>query len=1047
MKKITLILVLMCTSFSVSAWDAGGGVIYNSTIVADQKIALGILPQGHMGSRSPNIAANASVTGIVFKFTGGVAQGHTSGWRDATTPGCRCEGWGAGGKDTFGSNFHGRANISSGGISNITVKSFVKEATSLVSTVWINNSRGDPVLEVIHRFGPAAIEPDTLFQGLVTITNIGSSTIEDVRYTRAMDWDIPPTEYSELVTIVGVASSVASATTPKVHDSGNNGFMVPNPFSGHVGANRKKDVHQAGPSDHGFVSTFKLGDLICGEAHTFMIYYGAAVDAATVKAAFISEDVPLYSIGEPNNKALKASASGRTTSTVAYGFGFKGVSGSAIAPSLPVKTAILPGGVDTVESIVQTYAPPAIFGRNLFQAVFKYKQDKQWEGDILKYQLNTDGSLMTDIAPVKALTILKARLTAATLSKSYIEGGRSIWTVGNDINCPGGTFAKPANNNNFVLGNVSKLQKLLYNCGGSAAQAQNLIKFVRGYDVHREDAANVNSPRNSLLGDTFHSEIVYVGAPRGGYSDDASNFGKSEAYHRYLKDYATFSGAHKLRRPQIYVGANDGMLHAFDENLHERWAFIPPPVLTKLQGMLGVVGGSAGTGKSNSMFSVDGPIMVKDVYIEATDTWKTVLLGGLGYGGKGYYALDITDADKPKHMFSFENDDTNKKVIYWDASGNKSSYPYLSAPTHIDYQKLGDTWSRPIIMLLPYKVGGEVEKQRWVAAFGGGYGGGASSGFGPYVFVIDFEPKTGVTPVSTGGHILSSIKVTDDASSTIPNGVTAHLSAVTADATSLANYYGGVAYFTDLQGQLWKYNLSKTSLDTANTDLFSLDKAFRAEGTLYNDRFGFNQVATTVVKDGFGNSNIFNYFGTGDQSRIQRRISTINNRIYGIKDSDFPSVGLATSVANRDVSTALNIDAVECSITDTMNWYSNVWSKTDLAPSKDSDYQKVIGRAGLYKKSLFFSVYRPADAACPRTGKSEIVELSDGCGAVTHHPVGSGLVTSPVIDNRGNIYAGVSNLPVGKEIGGSGIDNIAKIGTATEGLGGVDIKSWKEIIY
>jgi type IV pilus assembly protein PilY1 len=492
------------------------------------------------------------------------------------------------------------------------------------------------------------------------------------------------------------------------------------------------------------------------------------------------------------------------------------------------------------------------------------------------------------------------------------------------------------------------------------------------------------------------------------------------------------------------------MLHAFDEDLNERWAFVPPSVTSKLRDMLGEVSSTRGRGKSNSVFNVDGPIAVKDIYIHATKEWKTVLVGGLGYGGKSYYVLDITDPDDPQHMFTISNNDTNKTVNYWAADGTKSSYPYLSAPEHIDYQKLGDTWSRPSIMLLPYQSTDGKIKQRWTMVFGGGYGGGASSGFGPYVFVLDFEPDTTLSPNTSGGQIISAIPIPSDPSSDIPNGATAHMSVVTSDGTALANYYGGIAYFTDLQGQLWKYNLSKATLDEDNDNLFELNLAHRAEGTLANDRFGFNQVATTIVQDDSGASSLFNYFGTGNLSRIQGRDSTINNRIFGIRDIDFPNNGLTLTGTAKNAATSQNIDDPDCVTDITQNWHSNTYAKSTLSPSPGAatnDWTKVIGRAGLYNKSIFFSIYRPEDLACPLTGTSQIIEISDGCGGVSQYNVGEGLITAPVIDNRGNIYVGVSNLADGTKIGGDGRDNITRIGDVEESLEGSDWKAWQEITY
>ena len=1046
-------MMFLLTPIGVIGFEESA-IIYNSTTVEEQQIALGIRKEGQMGARLGNIAENAPDTGIAYKFDGSLSQGSKSGWQDATTPGCLCEGWGAGFVDRVGRQSHGRANESRGGVQNIEVKSFVSDETSITSTVWIKDSEGQAVLEVTHRFGPAAKAPGALFQALVTMTNISGDSLQDVRYNRTMDWDVPPTEFNEYVTIKGAAASAASPNTPKILYSGDNGFMTPDPFSssGSYGSYRNKDVDRGGPTDHGFTATFKLGELLCGEAHTFMIYYGAAADRPTMEAAFVTEDVPLYSIGESANRDRY----GRRVdpSDVSYGFGFKGLSGSAIAPSLPTKTAILPGGIETDEDIVQTYASSVLYGKSLYQAIFKFRKDKQWEGDILKYSLDDDGSISTS-PPGSANSKLQKALLQARLESDtpYEDGGRSIWTVGNDPDC-GGLLTKPSNNNNFIKVNTDQLEQFLFNCEEQPGDnAMMLVRFVRGADIHNEDSLGGEGwqrPRIGLLGDTFHSEMVFVGPPRAGYSSDVTGFGKSESYFRYVNGYGLFSEANQSRRPQLYVGANDGMLHAFDEDLNERWAFVPPSVLPKLREMLGVVGLSAGDGKSNSVFNVDGPIAVKDIYIHATKEWKTVLVGGLGYGGKSYYVLDITDPDDPQHMFTISNNDANKTVNYWAADGTKSSYPYLSAPEHIDYQKLGDTWSRPSIMLLPYKSTDGKIKQRWTMVFGGGYGGGASSGFGPYVFVLDFEPDTTLSPNTSGGKIISAVPITPDPSSDIPNGATAHMSVITSDGTALANYYGGIAYFTDQQGQLWKYNLSKTSLDEDNDNLFELNLAYRAEGTLANDRFGYNQVATTIVQDDSGASSLINYFGTGNLSRIQGRDSTINNRIFGIRDIDFPNNGLTLTGTAKNAATSQNIDDPDCVTDITQNWHSNTYAKSTLSPSPGAatnDWTKVIGRAGLYNKSIFFSIYRPEDLACPLTGTSQIIEISDGCGGVSQYNVGEGLITAPVIDNRGNIYVGVSNLADGTKIGGDGRDNITRIGDVEESLEGSDWKAWQEITY
>ncbi len=89
---------------------------------------------------------------------------------------------------------------------------------------------------------------------------------------------------------------------------------------------------------------------------------------------------------------------------------------------------------------------------------------------------------------------------------------------------------------------------------------------------------------------------------------------------------------------------NDGMLHAFDSKTGaELWGFVPPTMLNSLRDMDSVKANS-----SHSIYGVDGSPVVKDIYYDSK--WRTVLLAGMGRGGKGYFALDVTDPDAPSFL-------------------------------------------------------------------------------------------------------------------------------------------------------------------------------------------------------------------------------------------------------------------------------------------------------------------------------------------------------------------------------------------------------------
>jgi len=112
--------------------------------------------------------------------------------------------------------------------------------------------------------------------------------------------------------------------------------------------------------------------------------------------------------------------------------------------------------------------------------------------------------------------------------------------------------------------------------------------------------------------------------------------------------YATFVGSNAGREGTVYVGANDGMLHAFDAQTgQERWAYVPRMLHGELYKL------ADANYAQNHRFYVNGVITVGDAY-DGSD-WRTVLIAGLGGGGKGYFALDVTDPDDPQVLWEYTN--------------------------------------------------------------------------------------------------------------------------------------------------------------------------------------------------------------------------------------------------------------------------------------------------------------------------------------------------------------------------------------------------------
>lgn len=293
-------VAFLCLSTQAQA----GTVIYNTGNAATATVALGVNDDGSLNTQ-PNITSNAGATGLATKFADG-------SWRDATAPGCLCEGWGVSVNNTTS----GYANISSdGGPNNLTFGAATGVTASTVTTTTTLSSL--PGLSVKHEYAPAS--SSALFSVKVTITNTTGATVNDLKYVRVMDWDVPPTEFSEYVTIKG------TATTTLLEKSHDNGFASANPLTNSSGAagTNDTDFTDNGATDHGAYFRFNFGSLDDGKSYDFNIFYGAAASEALALAAIGAEKIELYSLGQSNG--------GETTGAPAtFIFGFSGVGGTPV---------------------------------------------------------------------------------------------------------------------------------------------------------------------------------------------------------------------------------------------------------------------------------------------------------------------------------------------------------------------------------------------------------------------------------------------------------------------------------------------------------------------------------------------------------------------------------------------------------------------------------------------------------------------------------------------------------------------------------------------
>jgi len=210
----------------------------------------------------------------------------------------------------------------------------------------------------------------------------------------------------------------------------------------------------------------------------------------------------------------------------------------------------------------------------------------------------------------------------------------------------------------------------------------NLVNYLRGDRTLEEDGTF--RVRGGLLGDIVNSQPVFSGAGNEGWSRIDPG---TEGYAGYIdekkqdpRDCEPPGSCSFDRKDTVFVGANDGMLHAFDaRTLDELFAYVPAVVHEKLHLL-------ADPGYSHK-FYVDGQMAVADAKLGTN--WGTYLVGTFGAGGRGVYALDVT---KPQ--------DFDAGDVLWELTAD-------------DDPDIGFTYGEPVISRL--------EDGTWVAVFGNGF--------------------------------------------------------------------------------------------------------------------------------------------------------------------------------------------------------------------------------------------------------------------------------------------------------------------------------------
>jgi type IV pilus assembly protein PilY1 len=537
--------------------------------------------------------------------------------------------------------------------------------------------------------------------------------------------------------------------------------------------------------------------------------------------------------------------------------------------------------------------------------------------------------------------------------------------------------------------------------GATSQSAANYVAYLRGDRTQELANGGAYRTRPFLLGDVSGSKANPVGPPSAPYFD-ATNPG----YSAYKRNKAT-------RTTVVYVGANDGMMHAFDGTLpgasacatcgSELFAYVPSFTYR----------GSNNNASTTGLASYGNPSFVHHFFVDATPQsfdldfkntsgstastpdWRTIVIGGLGKGGKGYYAIDVSDPT------SWTNETAVAGKVLWEFTDSRMGYSYGDASVV------------------------KTAKYGWVVIFTSGYNNSDGKG---YFFIVN--PRTGA--------LLEAV-ATAEGSTTSPLNMAHH----TAYVPDYTDFTSDTVYAGDLLGNVWRLDLtgSPTSYP-APTKIATL-----------TDAGGTPQPVTIrpLIEVDPITKKRYVLIGTGRLLADSDQSSTQRQAFYAIVDGaasagTFYTTTTLPSGASFPITRSIlnpNTDllaGVGVTPTYPMGWY------LDLGPTDGTVAERInvsmVSNVGV----VGVGVNRPGASACEPGGTSRLLAFSFGTGKSvlvdsTNAFIGQSTLTRGLITDVGIVNAsGKIRIVAGDSSGG-----INSPGTSPPGGAGVKRLNGREV--
>jgi len=571
-------------------------------------------------------------------------------------------------------------------------------------------------------------------------------------------------------------------------------------------------------------------------------------------------------------------------------------------------------------------------------------------------------------------------LQSKTLSASYTLSTTALWDAATVLDA-----ATPANRAilthdgtsgvSFVWDSLSSSQKDALKGSDSTTVGQNRMAYLRGDRGNEQSAGGAFRNRATRLGDIVNSNIWVLGKPDLGYTSNG---------------YSTFRSDNASRTTMIYVGANDGMLHGFSaSDGSEKLAYVPRGVFANLK--------SYTEPAYPHRYFVDGHPFTGDMH-DGTN-WKTLLVGTLAGGGKGYFVLDVTNPA------NWTATNASSAVVMDNTDGSDADIGHIYSEPTLDTSN-----SARVVQIT------KLNNNRWALLMGNGVNSSSEKAVLLIQYLDGSKELVKIPLDSTGGN---------------GNGLS-HPQVVDINGDGKAD----VAYAGDLQGNLWKIDLS--SATAANWGSYFKSGSTPVPLYIAKDSSGARQPITTAPQWATHPiKGLMIAFGTGREMTASDRTTISEQTLYSVwddaefkpKSSPMMVGGTAITTSRTDLVAQTQTSSVTINGQNYFKTSSNAIDYTGSTPKRGwymrwpNEGERSVNNGGMLSNQLLFMRSRLPASGSQTSSTEESCEPNAKAAAefLTVLDIISGKASSkPVFDTDGGGFtgteeAGVSRWETGKE--------------------------------